>query len=611
MIETSQRMDAGPLGMKLDSLPNAPGVYIMKNRASKVIYVGKARDLKKRVLYYFRDAPKDPKTRQLTGQIADFDIIVTDTEVEALLTEATLIKEHRPKYNVTLKDDKNYLSLRIDPREEFPRFTLVRSMKRDGALYFGPYTDAKAVRKSFKWLSSTFRIRQCTDFKFKNRTRPCIYYEIDQCTGPCVNKISQEEYKKNIEQTILFLKGKDEELVNNLTDLMAFLSEDMRYEEAALIRDRIAAIGKMVSVQKVVSNDTTDRDVVGIYREGTSLGISVLFVRSGRLTGSRYGLFTSVLSEDGEAIQSFIEQFYHAKDYVPPQILLPTEIPEPELVHQWLGSVAPVELRVPKRGILRDLVGMANKNAESSYMTYKQSKESREQSLLVLAQRLGLTSPPKRMECYDISTISGTNAVGSMVVFSEGEPDKKEYRRFRIKGVAGIDDYAMMEEVLRRRIKRLSPENHPDLIVIDGGKGHLSIAHSVLKDLDVTDIPVISIAKEREDKAELDKVYLVGRKNPLVAKGNSSALFLLMRLRDEAHRFAIEYHKKLRQKRGVASALDEIPGIGQKRKRALLVHFSRVADIKDASIEELTGVPGITESVARSIRDYFNPHPDR
>jgi excinuclease ABC subunit C len=603
-------MNNGDLSKKLENLPLSPGVYLMKNRAGKVIYVGKALELRKRVGSYFADVPKDRKTTALVREIADLDVIVTDTEVEALLTENTLIKEYRPKFNVNLKDDKNYLSLRIDPRDDFPRFLLVRSIKRDGALYFGPYTDAKAVRHSYKWLSATFGLRQCSDHKFANRTRPCIYYEIGQSSAPCVGYISREDYHKSVDQAVMFLKGKDEVLTRDLTDRMTALSDETRFEEAAVLRDRITAIKKMVAVQKVVGPDDIDRDVIGISREGTSLGISVLFVRGGRLMGSRYQLFTGVLDEDPDVIQSFVEQYYHAKEYVPPQILLPVDIPEAGLVGRWLSREAPVELRVPKRGLLKDLVGMASRNAETSYQAYKRTKESREESLLALAERLGLAAPPKRMECFDISNISGTNAVGSMAVFTDGEPDSREYRRFRVKGVTGIDDYAMMDEVFRRRMKTLSPDNRPDLLLIDGGKGHLAIAYAVLKDLGITDIPLFAIAKEKQNKSELDKIYSIGRKNPFVIKGKSSALFLLMRLRDEAHRFAVEYHKKLRQKRGVASALDEIPGIGAKRKRALLSHFSRISDIRAADIDELTEVPGITESVARSIREYFTSQND-
>jgi excinuclease ABC subunit C len=593
------------LTKKLENLPNAPGVYLMKNRAGKVIYVGKAVELKKRVGSYFADVPKDPKTTLLVKEIVDIDIIVTDTEVEALLTENTLIKEYRPKFNVNLKDDKNYLSLRIDPTDEFPHFTLVRSTKRDGALYFGPYTDTGAVRQSYKWLSATFGIRRCSDHKFANRSRPCIYYEIGQCSAPCVEYISRDNYHKNLDQAVMFLRGRDEALIGNLTDRMASLSDEMRFEEAAVLRDRISSINKMVAVQKVVSADDIDRDVIGLSREGTSLGISVLFVRGGRLMGGRYQLFTNVLDEDPAAVQSFIEQYYHAKEYVPPQILLPVEIPEAGLVGRWLSREAPVKLSVPKRGVLKDLVIMAARNAESSFQAYKRTKESREESLASLAARLGLAAPPRRMECFDISNISGTNAVGSMAVFIDGEPHTREYRRFRIRGITGIDDYAMMNEVFGRRMKSLSPENRPDLILIDGGKGHLAIAHAVLKDFGITDIPLFAIAKEKQNKSEPDRVYPVGRKNPFIIKGNSSALFLLMRLRDEAHRFAVEYHKKLRQKRGVASALDEIPGIGAKRKRALLAHFSRISDIKEADIQELTRVSGITEPIARAIRGYF------
>jgi excinuclease ABC subunit C len=599
-------MNTADLPKKLENLPAAPGVYLMKSRAGKVIYVGKAVDLRKRVGSYFADVPKDPKTTLLVKEIADIDVIVTDTEVEALLTENTLIKEYRPRFNVNLKDDKNYLSLRTDVRDEFPRFTLVRSIKRDGALYFGPYTNAGIVRQNFKWLSATFGIRQCSDHKFANRSRPCIYYEIGQCSAPCVGYISREDYHKSVDQAVMFLKGRDEALVKDLTDRMTALSDEMRFEEAAALRDRITAVTKMVAVQKVVSTDDVDRDVIGLSREGTSLGISVLFVRTGRLMGSRYQLFTNVLDDDPVAVQSFVEQYYHAKEYVPPEILLPLEIPEADLVGGWLSREGPVRLSVPKRGVLKDLVGMATRNAESSFQAYKKSRESREQSLALLAERLGLAAPPKRMECFDISTISGTNAVGSMAVFIDGEPTTNEYRRYRVKGITGIDDYAMMDEVFRRRMKSVSPESRPDLILIDGGKGHLAIAHAVLNDLGITDIPLFAIAKEKQNKAELDRVYPVGRKNPFIIKGNSSALFLLMRLRDEAHRFAVEYHRKLRQKRGVASALDEIPGIGAKRKRALLAYFPRITDIRNANIAELAKVPGITESIAEAIREYFN-----
>jgi excinuclease ABC subunit C len=594
------------LAKKLENLPVSPGVYLMKNRAGKVIYVGKALELRKRVGSYFADVPKDPKTTLLVKEIVDIDVIVTDTEVEALLTENTLIKEYRPKFNVTLKDDKNFLSIRIDLRDEFPRFTLVRSIKRDGALYFGPYTDAGTVRQNYKWLSATFGLRQCSDHKFANRSRPCIYYQIGQSSAPCVGYISRDDYHKSVDQAVMFLKGRDEALIGDLTNRMTALSDEMRFEEAAVLRDRIAAVTKMVAVQKVVTSDDIDRDVVGLVREGTSLGISVLFVRAGRLMGSRYQLLTNVLDEDPVVVQDFIEQYYHSKEYIPPEILLPVDIPQAGLVGQWLSREAPVRLHVPKRGVLKDLVGMAARNAESSFQAYKKTRESREQSLQSLAKRLGLAASPRRMECFDISNISGTNAVGSMAVFVDGEAQTKEYRRFRVKGVTGIDDYAMMDEVFRRRMKSLSPENRPDLILIDGGKGHLAIAYAVLKDLGITNIPLFAIAKEKENKADPDRVYPVGRKNPFIIKGNSSALFLLMRLRDEAHRLAVEYHKKLRQKRGVASALDEIPGIGAKKKRALLAYFPRISDIKGADIHELTRVSGITEALARAIREYFD-----
>lgn len=600
-------MDRSELIKKIETLPNSPGAYMMKNEAGRVIYVGKARELKKRVSSYFRDNErKDPKTKLLIKNIADIDFIVTDTEAEALLTEVTLIKEYRPRYNIDLKDDKNYLCLRMDKSEDFPRFTLIRNMRRDGAIYFGPYTEAKAIRNSLKWLSATFGLRQCTDHKFKNRTRPCLYYEIGQCSGPCSELISLEEYVKNVDEAVMFLKGKDEDLIGELTDKMNTYSKEMRYEEAAVTRDRIDAIKKIVEVQKVITSDTKDRDIIGIYREGLSLGISILFTRGGRLVGSFYQLFRNVLDEDPEALQSFLEQFYRGDRYIPDEILLPKDVPDIEVLEGWLNLERKTTIKIPKRGILKGLVKMAEKNAETSFAEWKRTKESKEEAIGALTRRLGLSAPPKRMECFDISNIHGSLSVGSMAVFIDGDPEKGEYRHFKIRGSSGADDYAMMDEVIRRRMKNLVDDNLPDLIVIDGGKGHLNMAASVLKDLGIKDIPVVSIAKERIDKTKPDKLYLPGRKNPITVRGSSSAFFLLMQLRDEAHRFAVEYHRKLRRKRSISSALDEIPGVGENRKKSLLKHFQRVGDIKGASIEELQSVPGISPKLAKAIKEYFS-----
>ncbi len=604
-------MELKDIDKKTANLPNSPGVYLMKNSAEKVIYVGKARELKKRVSSYFRDVEKkDPKTRHLIKSISDFDFIVTDNEVEALLTERTLIKEHRPRYNVDLKDDKNYLCLRIDLDEDFPRFTFVRNIKRDGARYFGPYTDAKAIRQSLKWLSAAFRLRQCTDHKFNNRSRPCIYYEINQCSGPCLNLISKEEYSKGVDEVVMFLSGRGDDLIKRLTAEMELHSEEMKFEEAALYRDRIASIMRIMETQKVVTKDFVDRDVIGINREGLSIGFSVLLIRGGRLMGSWYRLFRNVLDEDPEAIQSFIEQYYSGERYVPDEILLPIEVVDRELLLKWLGERGKVELLVPKRGKLRALVTMALKNAETSFLEWKKSSESRIEALQSLKERLGLPAFPKRMECFDISNVKGTLSVGSMAVFTDGEPDRNQYRHYKIKGVPAANDYAMIEEVLTRRIKRLDDENRPDLILIDGGKGHLNIAAEVLRELDASDIPLAAIAKgkkggEAVGRGKSDRVFLRGRKNPIVVKGSSLSLFLLMQIRDEAHRFAVEYHRKLRKKKGVRSALDEIEGVGDKRKKALLKHFQRVGDIKEATVEELSAVDGISPAVALSINHYF------
>ena len=600
-------IDNGALEKKIENLPNAPGVYLMKNKGGKIIYVGKARELKKRVVSYFRDPDrKDPKTSLLISNITDFDFIVTDTEVEALLTEGTLIKEHRPKYNIDLKDDKNYLCLRIDAKgENFPRFTLVRHIRKDGAIYFGPYTDAKSLRDSLKWLSGIFKIRQCSDHKFKNVTRPCLYYQINQCNGPCCDLITEEEYQKNVDYVIMLLKGRNDDLIKNLSRDMVALADEERFEEAALIRDRIEAINKTIEVQKVVTTDATDRDVIGTHREGRNIGISVLFVRNGRLMGSWYGFFKNIIDDDPNALESFIEQYYRGQRYIPDEILLPIEIPDRAIIEEWLASERKVEIRTPKRGILKDLIVMASKNAETSFVQWKKSKERKDEALLAIAELLDLPKKPHRMECFDISNIQGTLPVGSMSVFIDGEPEKREYRHFKIKNITTIDDYAMMEEVLKRRFIALTAENAPDLVVIDGGKGHLNIASKAMGSLGHSSIPLVSIAKERVNSGEPEKIFLPKRKNPIPIRG-SSPLFLVMQLRDEAHRFALEYHRKLRKKRGIASVLDDIPGIGEKRKKALLSHFTLVTDIKNASKEELMKVPGITPAIAEAIFYRFS-----
>lgn len=598
------------LAEKIGSLPNKPGIYLMKNASGKIIYVGKARELKKRVLSYFANVEKkDPKTKILISHIADFDYIVTDTENEALLTEGTLIKEYRPRYNVDLKDDKNYLCLRINSTEPFPRYTFVRSMKRDNARYFGPYSAAKPVRDSLKWLSATFLLRQCSDHKFSNRSRPCLYHEIHLCSAPCTGLIDEESYRLQVEQSILFLEGKNVTLIRELTDEMERLSEEMRYEDAAVIRDRITAVKKMVEAQKVVATDFVDRDVIGVYREGLSLGLSILFIRGGRLMGSRYTLFKNILDENDLAVQSFVEQYYRGDRYIPEEVLLPVEIPDHDMIQAWLSEHNPTTVKTPKRGLLRDLVVMADKNAESNFSEWKRSRESKEAALAALAQRLGFPEPPRRMECFDISNVGGSLAVGSMAVFIDGEADTSEYRHFRIKGVDGSDDYAMMKEVLSRRIKNLTDDNRPDIILIDGGRGHLNIARSVLAELGFDDIPLAAVAKERDTKKGEripDKVFIPERKNPIIVRGTASALFPALALRDEAHRFAVTYHRKLRKKRGIKSSLDEIPGIGEKRKKALINHFKRLGDIQEASLEELMEVPGISPAVAAAIVAHFN-----
>jgi excinuclease ABC subunit C len=600
--------------------PSSPGVYIMKGGDATVLYVGKARDLKKRIRSYFATSGDSRyQIRFLMAKVTDIDLIVTDTEKEALILENTLIKQYRPKYNFNLRDDKTYFSLRMDMAEEFPRLSIIRKVTRDGARYFGPYSSASAAREVLKQLYKLFPLRHYPLETCRKRKRPCLFHQIKQCSAPCHGLISRQDYAALAEGAALFLEGKNREIVRIFRGRMAAAAAAEQYEEAARFRDLIHAIEVTVERQKVVAQGG-DADVLGFYREGDLLHFTLLFIRGGSLMGSRNYAFTWEM-DDGEGIASFLNEYYNQDVFIPGEVLLPLPIAEPlpleELLSERRGRK--FSISVPRRGTRLELVSLAAKNAETAAMEKKKALESGESILRELQERLHLRKMPRRIECYDISNIQGQIAVGSKVTFVDGKADKANYRRYRIKGVARSDDFAMMREVLSRRFKNGATDlDCPDLLLVDGGIGQLNVLTSVLDELRLEGVDAAGLAKsrvEREaDAAEIsrsdERVFLPGRKNPVVMRQNSAPLLLLARIRDEAHRFAITYHKKLRGRDLLTSQLDVVPGIGAKRKRELLRHFGSLTRLKAASLDDLQNVPGISDTVALAVWQHFRQKGD-
>ena len=604
---------------KVERLPKSPGVYLMKNKGGKVVYVGKAKELRNRVRSYFRDSGDNRlQVRFLRSNVADIDFIATDTEKEALILENNLIKQYQPRYNVKFKDDKTYVSLRLDLRKPFPRLSIVRlpkGAKKDGCLYFGPYSSARAVRETLRIIYRTFPIRSCTDTVFSQRDRPCLYYQIGQCLGACAGKeIKEEEYRQLIDQVILFLQGQNEELIRILKKKMEEESRKLNFEEANRIYNRIQAVEKTIERQKVVSSQLKDIDIFGFYREGKALAIQRLHIRHGKLVGGKADTFVQPLTPAPELLSSFLNQYY-GSSYIPEEIYLPFLVEGSgvlvEILSERRGSK--VQILCPQKGEKRQLVLMAGKNAKMAFQKDQGNLESYPDQLDELQKKLSLHNLPVKIECFDISNIGGNQAVGSAVRFIQGTPDKQWYRRYRIKTVHQADDYGMMAEVLERHYRQASvAENLPDLIMVDGGKGQLNIARDILDKLAIHTPDLISLAKARDDRLRArkskgeEKVYLLGRKNPVILSRRSPALFLLQQIRDEAHRFAISYHKKIREKEGLYSSLDDIPGIGPRRKQQLLKHFGSLDRIAEATVEELQAVSKLNKGLAQEIFNFFH-----
>jgi excinuclease ABC subunit C len=607
---------------KLDALPTKPGVYLMKDADERILYVGKAVNLRARVRSYFHaSAEYNPKVLRLVASIADFDFIVTASELEALILESTLIKRHKPKYNVRLKDDKRYPYIKITWQEDYPRILIVRRMERDGARYFGPFTASWAVQQTLQTLRRVFPYLTCSRTITGQDERACLYLDIGLCLGPCVGAASKEAYRAMIDGLCRFLEGKADEVVADLQARMKKAADQWDFEQAAIYRDQLDAIGRVIERQKIVSAAMADQDVVAFARADGDACVQVFFIRHGRLIGREYFVLDGAAEEtDPEIVASFVKQFYDEAAYVPPEILLPHEIDEALVIQEWLRSRRgnKVVLKVPRRGQKRGLVEMAAENAAEtlSHLRAQWLVDEGKQANAVaeLQEQLGLQSPPNRIECYDISTTQGTATTGAMVVFVKGVPRKSDYRKFKIRTVEGTDDYASMREMLRRRFRRVKdPELQkaeeapgtnkstwdllPDLLVVDGGKGQLNVALEVLDEHELRDVvPAVGLAKQEEE------LFLADQADPIRLPRTSEGLYLMQRVRDEAHRFAVTYHRKVRSKQTVISQLDGVPGIGAKRRSALLKHFGSIEAIRAASEEDLAAVPGMTRKAAEQLK---------
>ncbi|MFO7815997.1 MAG: excinuclease ABC subunit UvrC [Halanaerobiales bacterium] len=595
---------------QIQQTPDKPGVYLMKNGSGEIIYVGKARSLKKRVRSYFRKGDHTYKTAVMVDDLDDFDYIVTDTEMESFILEANLIKKYQPQYNIRLKDDKTYPFIKITTDEDFPRIKKTRVVKNDGSKYFGPFADVGAIYKTINILKDLFQLRSCNyDIsEEKQLERPCLNYYIDKCRAPCVGKISKEAYHQLIDQVVLFLSGRQEYLTDKIEEKMNEAAQAENFEKAARYRDAIQAVEEISRQQKVMSEDDQDRDIIAII-EDESYCVQLLLVKNGKLIGQEHFILEVPEGEDqSEVMSSFLQQYYEQAPQLPDEILLNTEINNKKILADRLKQLKgkKVEIKIPARGNKKRLIEMALKNAEQNLKKDQIKRKYEDKRTVKSVEKLGkylnLKALPQYIEGFDISNIQGTDPVASMVVFKDGRAEKSEYRRFKIRDAQGPDDFAMMKEVVYRRYKRLLDEKRPlpDLILIDGGKGQLNAAQATLRALGIEDqIEMVGLAKREEE------IFRPNKEAPIILSKNSNALHLLQRVRDEAHRFAVNYHRKLRSRRITHSMLERIPGIGPKKRQALLKHFSSLAKIRSADAKELKEVAGISDKLAQEISDYL------
>ncbi|MEE9399007.1 MAG: excinuclease ABC subunit UvrC [Dehalococcoidales bacterium] len=598
---------------QLKQLPTVPGVYLMRDTAGNILYIGKAANLLHRVRSYFGARQKlSPKLQRMVARVADIDFYVTASEQEALILELNLIKRHHPRYNVSLKDDKTFPYLKISTNEDWPRVHVTRRLEQDGAHYFGPFASAKSVRQTLKVVKGIFPFRYCTRTITGADSRACLEYHMGQCLAPCIGVVSQQEYADVIKEVILFLEGKQEKIVRELEKKMNKTAESLDFERAALLRDQIQAIRRVIEGQKIAAKVKGEQDVIAFSQERDQAYVQVFFIRSNKLTGREsFVLHGTRHEEPPQIMTSFIKQFYSSSPYVPPLLLLQYPVEDITVLRNWLQSKrgAKVNILVPRRGNKKQLVEIVAENAKLGLEQLKirqlGSPKVLDAALAELERELSLPRLPVRMEAYDISNIQGKAAVGSMVVFEGGKSKPAHYRRFKIKTVSGANDYAMLSEVLGRRFKRISHKPStsdtwaimPDLVLIDGGRGQLNAALSVMGEISIDSVPVASLAKENE------VIFVPQRKAPIVLPHSSPGLQLLQRLRDEAHRFALGYYQRIHKRETFASAFDSVPGVGPKRKRTLLKQFGSVKAIREASVEELAATRGMTERLAKRVKE--------
>ena len=600
---------------QLNRLPESPGVYLLRDAAGTILYVGKAASLRHRVRSYFGAGQKlSPKLLKMVSRVADIDFYVTSSEQEALILELNLIKRHHPRYNVRLKDDKSFPYLKINLNEEWPRVHITRRLEPDGSRYFGPFASAKSVRQTLRVLKGIFPFRYCTKTITGTDSRACLEYHMGRCLGPCIGAVSRDEYAEVIREVIMFLEGKQDKIVRNLQEKMKRAAEALDFEKAALYRDQVQAMDKVVEGQRIAAAVHGEQDVIAFSQDGDQAYVQVFFVRNDKLTGRESFVMQGTQHEEPRQIMTgFIKQFYSSSPNVPPRLLLQYPVEDMVVLKDWMQGRrgGRVDIQVPRRGQRKQLVDIVVENARQGLEQLKirqiATPKELEAAINEIEKELNLPRPPLRMEAYDISDIQGKAAVGSMVVFEKGKSKPAHYRRFRIKTVPGADDYAMLREVLRRRFKHLGMETAtpdtwaivPDLVLIDGGKGQLNAAQSTMSELGVISVPVASLAKENEE------IYVPQKAKPILLPRRSPGLKLLQRLRDEAHRFALGYYHKVHRRETFISAFDGIPGIGPKRKRALLKKFGSVQAIREASLAEMAATSGMTEKLARKVKELL------
>ncbi len=609
-------MAATYLDEQIRQLPESPGVYLMKDAEGTILYIGKAARLRQRLRSYFgRSTKLPPKLERMVSRVRDIDFFITSSEEEALILELNLIKRHRPYYNVRLKDDKSFPYLKIDTGEDWPRVYITRRLEENGGRYFGPFADAKSVRRALRVIKEIFPFRSCAKAIKGRLPRACLEYDIHQCSGPCIAAVSREEYTELIRQVILFLEGKQERVIQELENKMNQAAQAQDFERAALLRDQIQAVKRVVAGQRMATTVKGEQDVIAFAQEKDQAYVQVFFIRGGKLIGRDSFTLKGTRYEGPQQIMtSFLKQFYNSSPYIPPLILLQHPVEDKALILNWLKNKRgrPVQIQLPRRGNKKRLVDIVAQNARQGLEQLKikqlAAPDMLTEALAEVKRELNLPRLPSRMEGYDISDIQGTAAVGSMVVFDQGRPKPAHYRRFRIKTVAGADDYAMLREVIRRRFGRLKTGDAstrdswavvPDLVLIDGGRGQLSSALEAMHQAGIRSVPIASLAKENE------AIFRPHRTRPIILPPTSPGLKLLQRLRDEAHRFALGYHRKVHRKKALASALDDIPGIGPRRKRSLLRQFGSVQAIREAAEEELAVSKGMNPGLARKIKEYL------